>query len=208
MILATHFFAPTSSRDLCRPVHTCVRITRDILLQGMMSRVTSRKEAPMKRHAPSESARETRLASLTLCAHAHLSNPDLTIEDAAAANYVSTRTTRRLFSSERTTFPGWLRTVGLARPHHRLVTGDNPITDIAYECGLASARYFSRAFREQHGVSARENGASAGDAVATPRCEALRSEQDRGAKCQTQTRDREQHTRIARVGPENSVPAS
>lgn len=108
------------------------------------------------RHAPSDSAREAQLASLKLYAHAHLSNPDLTVEDAAAANYVSTRTTQRLFRSEGTTFAGWLRTERLARAHHRLVTGVDPITDIAHECGFASATHFSRAFREQYGISARE----------------------------------------------------
>lgn len=112
--------------------------------------------AETAQQAPSESAREAQLASLKLYAHAHLSNPDLTVDDAAAANYVSTRTTQRLFRSEGTTFASWLRAERLARAHHRLVTGIDPITDIAHECGFASATHFSRAFREQYGTSARE----------------------------------------------------
>jgi AraC-like DNA-binding protein len=107
-------------------------------------------------HAPSDSAREAQLASLKLYALAHLSNPELTIDDAAAANYVSTRTTQRLFNSEGTTFATWLRSERLARAHHRLVTSADAITDIAHECGFASATHFSRAFREQYGASARE----------------------------------------------------
>ena len=126
------------------------------LARAMTELIASIVLAETARHAPSESAREAQLASLKLYAHAHLSNPNLTIEDAAAANYVSTRTTQRLFSSEGTTFASWLRTERLARAHHRLVTGEDPITDIAHECGFASATYFSRAFREQYGASARE----------------------------------------------------
>lgn len=118
--------------------------------------------AETARHAPSESAREAQLASLKLYAHAHLSSPELTVEDAAAANYISTRTAQRLFSSEGSTFASWLRTERLARAQHRLVTGSDPITDIAHECGFASATHFSRAFREQYGVSAREMRRRAG----------------------------------------------
>lgn len=104
----------------------------------------------------SDPAREAQLASLKMYAQAHLSNSSLTIGDAANANYVSTRTAQRLFSGEGSTFAAWLRTQRLKRAHHLIASSNEPITDIAHECGFASATHFSRAFREQYGISARE----------------------------------------------------
>lgn len=94
-------------------------------------------------------------SSIKRFALAHLSDPTLTLEHAAAAHYVSTRTAQRLFSAEGSTFVTWIRAERLERAQQQLLTSEHPITQIAMDVGFSSATHFSRAFREHFGISAR-----------------------------------------------------
>ncbi|MFC7401326.1 AraC family transcriptional regulator [Citricoccus sp. GCM10030269] len=101
-------------------------------------------------------ARESRLwADIDRYITAHLSNPDLTTDDVARANFLSRRTVQRLFEHAGTTFSAWLKERRLERAHERLLSTTDPIAVIARECGFSSPQYFSRAFHGRYHITAR-----------------------------------------------------
>jgi AraC-like DNA-binding protein len=83
----------------------------------------------------------------------NLGDPGLSATRLAAALDISLRQLTRLFADAHTTFPRYLTerrllraTALLARPVR------TPIAKIAATCGFSSAAYFSRVFRDHHGV--------------------------------------------------------
>jgi AraC-like DNA-binding protein len=87
---------------------------------------------------------------------AHLSNPELSLEDLARATFLSRRSLQRVFAEEGTTFSAWLRRKRLERAHARLLTAPDPVAVVARECGFSSAQHFSHCFRDRYAVTARE----------------------------------------------------
>lgn len=102
-----------------------------------------------------DSANDALLSSIKRYARAHLSNPELTLDAAASAHYVSTRTAQRLFQAAGTTFAAWLRAERLELAQQRLLTSTEPVTGIALDVGFVSVTHFSTVFREHFGISAR-----------------------------------------------------
>ena len=89
---------------------------------------------------------------------AHLRDPQLSIDDVAQACNCGKRNLHKVFRDEGTTISQYLWQQRLARCRNDL---DNPelagrsITDIAYSWGFNSSTHFSRAFKEEFGVSPR-----------------------------------------------------
>ncbi|MDR0657096.1 MAG: AraC family transcriptional regulator [Treponema sp.] len=84
----------------------------------------------------------------------HYDNPDLSLEKAATNTYLSKFYFARFFR-ERTgmTFHTYLSKYRINRVQELLQETDDPITDIAYNCGFASIKTFNRLFKLYTGVS-------------------------------------------------------
>lgn len=90
---------------------------------------------------------------------AHLAVPDLTLTDVAGTFGVSTRYINALFQGEGTSFGRYLlctRIQRCARDLRRPEMANKKISDIAYRWGFNDNSYFSRAFRESFGMTAKE----------------------------------------------------
>lgn len=87
---------------------------------------------------------------------AHLSDPSMTPERIAHAHYISTRHLYTIFSSEGATISAWIRQRRLEYIRRDLadpVHADRPVSSIASRWGLVDAAHFSRAFKNEFGVS-------------------------------------------------------
>lgn len=88
---------------------------------------------------------------------ARLGDPALTPDAIAAAHGISLRQLHRLFEPADATLERWIWRERLARCRHELaLLGTSSISQIAFKWGFSDAAHFSRAFREQFGVSPRE----------------------------------------------------
>lgn len=86
----------------------------------------------------------------------HLSDQDLAIAQAAAANRLSARQVQRLFEADDTTFSEFLLTKRLQSVHAVLTDlrqSHRGISDIALASGFGDVSYFNRAFRGHYGAS-------------------------------------------------------
>jgi AraC-like DNA-binding protein len=84
---------------------------------------------------------------------AHISDPAMTLTDAAAAAFLSPNYLTHLLRKETgSTFSELVleRRMRLARTH--LMNSQKPLSHIAEICGFADEAYFSRRFRKAHGV--------------------------------------------------------
>lgn len=88
-----------------------------------------------------------------------LPDPDLSLRRVANEEGVSPRYVQKLFASANETFSHYLRTrrlercrIDLASPQH----GRLSISEICYRWGFNGSAHFSRAFREQYGLSPRQ----------------------------------------------------
>ncbi|MDN5855429.1 MAG: AraC family transcriptional regulator, partial [Actinomycetia bacterium] len=83
-----------------------------------------------------------------------LDEPDLTAGELAARAYLSRYHFDRLISASIGEPPGsFRRRLLLERAAHRLVTGDDPVIDLAFGSGYGSPEAFSRAFARAYGRS-------------------------------------------------------
>jgi AraC-like DNA-binding protein len=90
---------------------------------------------------------------------AHLKEPDLTPTSVAHALDVSPRYLRMLFSEDRETVSGYIlrrRLEECARQLASSLRRGQTITDIAFAGGFNSTAHFSRAFRQQYGLTPRQ----------------------------------------------------
>ena len=88
-----------------------------------------------------------------------LAEPDLTLTRLAEAEGVSPRYLQKLFASEGENFTHYIRVRRLERCRLDLVSpryGDHSISSICFRWGFNGSAHFSRAFRQQYGVSPRE----------------------------------------------------
>jgi AraC-like DNA-binding protein len=98
-----------------------------------------------------------RLMAVRQYIDANLSNPSLSPAAIAKANAISLRTLHRLFESTDDSVGAVIRERRLSRCRADLLLGTtDSVTAIAFRWGFRNLSFFSRVFREQYGVSARE----------------------------------------------------
>ena len=103
--------------------------------------------------------RAAHLRQIQLSIEALLGNPKLSLKLIAGHEGVSVRYLQKLFSSSGQTVGNYIRRRRLERCRQDF---ENPgsvdltITDICFRWGFSSSAHFSRAFREEYGVSPRE----------------------------------------------------
>lgn len=88
-----------------------------------------------------------------------LAEPDLTLGRVAEAEGVSPRYLQKLFASENESFTHYIRLRRLERCRLDLLSprySDHSISSICFRWGFNGSAHFSRAFRDQYGLSPRE----------------------------------------------------
>ncbi len=104
------------------------------------------------------SAREAHLHRIRQTIETLLGSPDLTLGQVAEAEGVSPRYLQKLFASADESFTHYLRLRRLERCRLDMVNpryADNSLSSICFRWGFNGSAHFSRAFREQYGVSPR-----------------------------------------------------
>jgi AraC-like DNA-binding protein len=89
-----------------------------------------------------------------------LSEPELSLERVAAADGVSPRSLQKLFAGAGLSFSSYLRTRRLERCRLDLsspICASLSISEICFRWGFNGSAHFSRAFKEQYGISPREH---------------------------------------------------
>jgi AraC-like DNA-binding protein len=107
----------------------------------------------------STASRRAHLHRLRQTIETLLADPDLTLGRVAAAEGVSPRYLQKLFASEGESFTHYIRLRRLERCRLDLLSpryGDQSISSICFRWGFNGSAHFSRAFREQYGLSPRE----------------------------------------------------
>lgn len=111
--------------------------------------------------------------------NSHLSDPDSSVDDMAAAIGVSrSGLARKMRSSMGVSAADFLRRTRMSHAAKLLLSTDLPIKEIAYECGFSDLNYFSKSFkahysisptayRQNHGEKASDTAATASDTAAT-----------------------------------------
>jgi len=108
------------------------------------------------------SVRAARLRSVKMWIENRLTDPELTLDDIAAANGISLRYLHQLFEPEERTVSEWIWDRRLQRCYAEIAKGDGRlITQIAYENGFNSSAHFSTMYRRKYGVSPRGTLAAA-----------------------------------------------
>ncbi len=87
---------------------------------------------------------------------AHLSDPDLSVEQVAVFHGMSRRSLNRRLAVRGVTFASLLRSVRFATARQLLVESETPLSEIAAAIGYSEPSVFSRTFRAWSGVSPRE----------------------------------------------------
>lgn len=89
----------------------------------------------------------------------HLTDPELSIEDVAAAHFVSVRYLHKLFENEQMTIARWIRYQRLERSRKDLadpLLALRPVGEIAARNGILNAPHFSQIFRTEFGTTPSE----------------------------------------------------
>ena len=103
------------------------------------------------------SVRHGRLRSVKLWIEHRLTDPDLDLEDIAAANGISLRYLHQLFTQEDMTVSQWIWDRRLQHCYTEIAKRDGRlITSIAFENGFNSSAHFSTMFRKKYGMSPRD----------------------------------------------------
>jgi AraC-like DNA-binding protein len=110
-----------------------------------------------------DAVRQVRLEEAKRYIGAHLADPGLTPEKAAAALKMSVRQLHVLFEPSSTTFGEYVRQRRLEECHAALMNpiGDRSVTDIALAWGFNSLATFHRNFRQAFGATPGEVRVSA-----------------------------------------------
>ena len=109
--------------------------------------------------APSSTHRSALLYRLKAHIRAHLSDPDLSLSDTAAALGISPRYVNDLLSQEHTSFQRYVLAERLAQCKRDLaspVLAHRHISEIAFAWGFNDLSHFGRVFREHFGMSPRD----------------------------------------------------
>ncbi|MGW6911857.1 helix-turn-helix domain-containing protein [Streptomyces sp. NPDC054940] len=108
---------------------------------------------------PDESRRRTLLRRVEAFVQDHLSDPDLSPRDIAAAHHISVSYLHRLFRSRDTTVTELIRHRRLERARRALTDPglrDVPLHRIAADCGFREHAAFTRAFNAAYGMPPRD----------------------------------------------------
>lgn len=106
------------------------------------------------------SVRQARFQQACLRIRAQLTDPALTLTQAASITGLAPRTLQTLFREHGTTFSDYILEQRLLLAERQLAGGSQTsLTELAYAVGFSDLSYFSRAFRRRFGVTARERRA-------------------------------------------------
>ena len=106
-----------------------------------------------------EAARAAHLHRVCQTIETLLSDPDLTLERVAVADGVAPRSLQKLFAAAGQSFSTYLRTRRLERCRLDLTSpmfASLSISEICFRWGFNGSAHFSRAFKDQYGVSPRD----------------------------------------------------
>ena len=136
--------------DRIRPVELSLP---EFLLTALME------NAPAKSMGGTAGARAKLLDRVFQTIEMHLSDPDLNIQQVATEHGISVRYLQKLFESVGESFGHYLKFRRLERCRMDLISplhAQKSISEILFQWGFNDSASFSRAFREQYGVSPRE----------------------------------------------------
>lgn len=111
---------------------------------------------PAMNSKPSSDGTDDKVKSMMAYIHEHFQE-SISVEQLARAAHVSKRVCFRLFQDHLHMTPvAYMRSYRLRKACQMLTKGKDPITQIAYSCGLGSSSYFGKIFREQLGCTPAE----------------------------------------------------
>jgi AraC-like DNA-binding protein len=101
--------------------------------------------------------KDPRIAQALRYMQSRLDDPTLTVEDVAAQVYVSSVFLRKLFKEQLGCSPvRKLLRLRMEAARRLLIDEDMPIQSIAAQCGFSEAKYFSKVFHDETGMTARQ----------------------------------------------------
>ncbi|MDC7685057.1 acetamidase/formamidase family protein [Asticcacaulis sp. BYS171W] len=136
--------------DRIRPVELSLP---EFLLTALME------DAPVKSLGGSAGARAMLLERVFQTIEMHLSDPNLNLQQVATEHGISMRYLQKLFESVNESFGHYVKLRRLERCRMDLLSplhAQKSISDILFQWGFNDSASFSRAFREQYGLSPRE----------------------------------------------------
>lgn len=96
---------------------------------------------------------DDKIKALMIYIHEHYQEP-ISVEQLAQAAHISKRACFRLFQENLHMTPvEYMRSYRLQKACRMLTHSKEPITQIAYSCGLGSSSYFGKVFREEKGCT-------------------------------------------------------
>ena len=96
---------------------------------------------------------DDKIKAMMVYIHEHFQEP-ISVEQLAETVHISKRACFRLFQENLHMTPvEYMRSCRLQRACQMLAEGKEPITQIAYSCGLGSSSYFGKVFRERFGCT-------------------------------------------------------
>ena len=96
---------------------------------------------------------DEKMKAMMLFIHAHY-HESISVEDIAKEAHISKRACFRLFQEHLHMTPvEYMTSYRLRKACQRLADTNEPITQIAYNCGLGSSSYFGKMFRERYGCT-------------------------------------------------------
>lgn len=96
---------------------------------------------------------DAQIKTLMVYIHEHFRDP-ISVDELARAAHVSRRACFRLFQENLHMTPvEYIRSIRLQQACQMLAKTDEPITQIAYSCGIGSGSYFGKVFREEFGCT-------------------------------------------------------
>lgn len=102
----------------------------------------------------------TAFESVCMYIDQHLSDPELTTESIARANFISTRQLQYIFQEEGLTVSGYIRSRRLERSRVDLEDSalhNRTVIQIAQSCGFVDLSHFSKLFKSTYGSTPREH---------------------------------------------------
>ena len=124
---------------------------REALSQIWMKLLLLAQPASDRKH--SDQVVDDKIKALMIYIHEHFQDP-ISIEQLAKSIHISKRTCFRLFNENLHMSPlEYIRTYRMQKACQLLTKTEEPITRVAYACGLGSSSYFGKIFREQFGCS-------------------------------------------------------
>lgn len=127
---------------------------REALVQIWLKLLEQARPALENRRSGSDS--DDKIKAMMVYVHEHHQEP-ISVDQLAQTVHISKRACFRLFQENLHMTPvEYMRGYRMQRACQLLAKTKDPITQIAYQCGLGSSSYFGKVFREQFGCSPAE----------------------------------------------------